>query len=134
MVDNDRREYQRIKVDAMCQFLLANEGRDICDFSGVIDNISEQGIGIIIEDSKWFEVVEKIDVGEELFFQAIDEYELYKSKVSEVILGKARILRKNVCDGKYVMGCKFTSNSKDLQEYVSKRKLALFWKNEMGIK
>lgn len=125
-MESEKREYQRIKIDAISQFFVSNEDRYEGDFEGIIDNISEEGIGVIISDPKYFPLIDSLDLKKQFFFQAIDEYTVFRKETSDVFQGKAMILRTINKEDHYYLGCKITDSNHELQEYISRRKIAFF--------
>lgn len=122
----ERRAYPRIKIDAVSKFTVNTEDSLRCDFEGIIDNVSEEGIGVIIRKTVNNEGIYKVGVGDELFFQAVDEFALEGKNTTEVLNGKARIVRINILKDGYYFGCKIVSDNVRLKEYIRKRKISFF--------
>jgi len=126
MDGKDRRLYQRITIGAISQFLMTTGTELQKDFEGVIDNICEDGIGISVNTPSWFDTLDHVGIGDELYFQGIDEYVSCMKKKSDVFIGKAQIVRMIKNKDNYYLGCSITSNNSNLQEYIRKRKIAYF--------
>ena len=126
MDNKDRRLYQRITIGAISQFLMTTGDELQKDFEGIIDNICEDGIGITVNKNSWFDTLDHVGIGDELYFQGFGEYVSCMKKRSDVFIGKAQIVRMIKNETGYYLGCSITSNNSNLQEYIRKRKIAYF--------
>ncbi len=122
----DRRSSERIRIDAVSQFLIKNEDSYGGDFEGIINNISDTGLGVIITKEKYFPRVKSLKVDDPIFFQALDEYTLFNKPTSDIFQGKIKIVRIEETDEGYYIGCSIESANQDLQQFISRRKMAFF--------
>lgn len=53
-MENERREYSRIRIDAVSQFIIAKDDHYEGDFEGIVKDISEGGIDIMVNNEKYF--------------------------------------------------------------------------------
>lgn len=124
----EKRLYQRILAGVISNFILKDNPPGHREFSGVIDDISENGIKISISDSSCSEIVTNIKVGNIIAFQALDEYEIYGEVRTEVFSGEAKVIRVDSEKDNIIIGCKVVKSSKEFDEYVKNKKMALFMK------
>ena len=125
-METDRRKSQRIRIDAVSQFLVSHDDRFEGDFEGLIENISDEGIGVVVNNPKYTSLVEGLSINNQFFFQAFDEYTAFKKPISDIFQGKAKIVRIEKKNNHYYLGCKIVSSNHDLDEYISRRKMAFY--------
>lgn len=100
------------------------------EFSGTIENISEGGIKISINEEEYADITEQIEIGTKVLFQSFDEYVIYHEKKVDVFGGEAVVVRVEEADGRRMYGCSFTALQKELADYISNKKLSLFLGND----
>lgn len=122
----ERREYTRVNVGAQSEFFLYEGENMICDFAGIIDNVSEGGLGILVEKDTYEQVGNKLEVGLSISFQAYDENG-YSIEASEgAFSGRAEIVRKEPTEETLIVGCKIDETCNDFKEYVKDKKVYLY--------
>lgn len=124
----EKRLYQRVLVGLISNFIIKENEPGFREFNGIIEDLSENGIRIRIEDQSYLHIVEKIKVGDKILFQSIDEYEMYGDTRTDIFSGEARVIRKSSDDGNVIVGCKIDKSSDEYSEYVKNKKMALFMK------
>ncbi len=125
-MQKERRFFKRITINASCQFFIQN-ATEQRDFSGVINNICEDGAGLVITDTKYLTLIdEKLKVGDELVFQGYDEFIYCNKEISEVISGKLEVTRIEKTPDVYYIGCKIIPPNAELEMYIMKRKFSDF--------
>lgn len=122
----ERRLHQRIVSQLQANFYIESDNNDPNEFGGIIENLSENGIKIVVSDQDDFKVVNEIVVGDEVVFQAVDEYELYGKTRMDIFKGHASVVRIEKDENDIVLGCEVNSISKDFEKYVSNKRISLY--------
>lgn len=123
---SDKRRYQRERIDVSANFYIVGGELGKIEFSGLIVNISEVGILIEVDEPRFIEVARTTEVGSEIRFIGIDEYEIFKEQRTRYIEGTAKVVRTDEKDGIYTMGCELKNLSRELEQYISDRKVIGF--------
>lgn len=122
----EKRKYQRVKVDVNGIFVLSEKNITFREFTGSIEDISEGGIKIVIENMAPSVPTDSVEIGDTLHFTGTDEYKyLGKDKVS-LVEGDAVVVRKEYEGNKIILGCAFQSLTNELAEYVKDKKASSF--------
>lgn len=121
----DQRRYERINIHIEGTFYVEVAGRQV-EFTGILKDISEGGVGIQITNGLSKDVLENIEVGTKMMFQSYDEYELLGEKHYDVISSDIVVVRKMTVDDNIIIGCTLLSLGYELDEYIKNRKLSLF--------
>ena len=115
----ERREYPRLRVDIPCNIYLNNR-----EYVGVMQDISEQGICIVIDED-----IDELCVGSRISFQFLDK--LGNAVVEEVFGGVAFVNRVSLtADNKTILGANVHNRS--FYEYVGQKRVDVFLKRERG--
>ena len=124
----ERREYERIKVDAKGTFIIKQNEKYIREFVGDIVDISEVGIKICVNAELYEEIISLINIGNQLTFQGLDKFKLYGSDVTRYFAGRLDIVRMEEKDGTLIIGCSFkrTGVNDNLLKYIDDRKVSVF--------
>lgn len=123
----DRRTYQRIKVDVESIFIVDNTSVSPREFEGIIEDISESGMKILIKAQDTLHLLPYIEKGQHLHFSAADDFHLFGQERSSIFSGMVEIIRREALENDlFLLGCKFKRYSNELQKYVSDRKLSLY--------
>lgn len=61
-------------------------------------------------------------------FQAYDEYELMGNHMLDIFSGEVVVLRVEETEDDFLLGCRFTRLSPELEKYIQNKKLVLFTK------
>lgn len=122
----DRRYYQRAKVGVESLFFIEGNGPGLRDFEGILEDISEGGIRILVRKEQYKESVETIKVGSIISFQACDEYQMYNKTMTEIFMGKVEVLRIQKIGDDIHIGCKHVKLSQELEEYIRNKKVSVF--------
>lgn len=128
-VQVERRFYQRALIGLVGNFIIENKEPGSREFNGIIEDISECGIRICVEDDRFSNVTNNIQVGDTILFQSYDAYVLYDERHTDVFSGEAEVVRVETISGKLVIGCKIDKLSDALAEYIKNKKLAIFIEN-----
>lgn len=122
----ERREYQRINISAEGAFVFLNTDSTYRECQGLIEDISENGIKILLSNSLSDKSLPSISDDASLHFQAVDNYDLYGNKKTALIMGKAKVVRQELQDDFIVLGCRVSEYTSELvnYNYVSERKLS----------
>lgn len=99
------------------------------EFIGIIEDISEGGIRIRVNEEHFKEAVSTIKKGSIITFQSYDEYKLYQQIKEEVFSGEVEVLRVDNTPNGLFFGCKFVRLTKELEEYITNRKISVFVAN-----
>lgn len=122
----ERRFFQRININVKCHFFLTKIQRTF-DFSGEIYNVSEDGIGVIVTEQKYLDIIDEVvRVGDTISFQGIDNYVYLKKEIEEVITGKMEVTRIEKHPQYYFLGCKLKHPNADFERYVMNKKFIDF--------
>ena len=124
----ERRLYQRVFTKARSNFIVIDNPPGLREFGGVIDDVSENGIKISVSDPGCAHIISNINVESKIAFQAIDEYEVNGEVHAEVFSGEAKVIRIDKDKENVIIGCKVVEATKEFDEYVKNRKMALFIK------
>lgn len=122
----ERRVYQRIRISIEGLFISLNENAYPTEIEGMIEDISEGGIKIIIKKDTESSKTPCLKIGDVLRFQAYDEYELFGNQNNDVVSGVIQVVRVDETKDSITLGCKFTSKTSQLEEYISNRKTSSF--------
>ena len=125
----ERREYQRIKINAASQFYSKKSEQFTVEFAGTIEDISESGIRIVVDDPMYFDVMNGLEQGTEIVFQAVDSYSYSYTDRVDVFEGRVAVVHIGIRNGAYILGCRITVSNGNLQEYIKNRKVSLFLKS-----
>ena len=125
----EKRLYQRVLVGLISNFIVQNNQPGFREFTGIIDDLSENGIKISVSDSNYSHIVEKLKVGDKISFQTLDEYEIYGELRTDIFSGDAEVIRIDNDGADIIIGCKVYKSSKEFDEYVKNKKMALFMKH-----
>jgi len=117
----ERRGCPRIKIFADGIFYLQNDEAPAFEFTGVVEDISESGLKVVLDNVDVNEVLPIFSSDSQISFQIIDEFELLGEIKDEVIRGSASVIRICSFPNKISLGCKFTQINKELLEYVTNR-------------
>lgn len=116
-VVRDRRFYSRINLGLPAEIYFEN-GREI---NCMVTDISESGISFFTTEDLSFVQPKTI-----IKFQTMDIFKYFKDVVKEYPVGSAIVIRVKKKKQGWSMGCKFNTNLRSLEEYVQKKKVALF--------
>lgn len=125
----DRRYYQRTLIEVEGCFIITNEASNDREFTGIIKDISEGGIKVFVDKDKCDSPVQKALRGTVLSFQFYDEYGLFQEIRQEVITGYAEVLRVENSEAGITLGCKLVGINKNLEDYITNKKLSIFFMN-----
>ena len=126
VVMSDKRRYLREKIDVSANFYIVGGEYGKIEFSGVIANISEVGILIEVKEAKYIEVAQTAEIGSEIRFVGIDEYEIFNEQRLEYLEGTAIVVRFDEKDGIYLIGCEIKNLPRKLEKYIADRKVIGF--------
>lgn len=124
----ERREYERINVETEGAFYIREEGKLVCDFTGVVDNVSEVGLCILVDTNEYDKLDSIIKSGQQISFHAYDENGFSIKEKEGTYYGEAEIVRISSADNILSLGCKIAENSKDFQQYVKGKKTYVYVK------
>lgn len=122
----ERRAYERIKVEARGTFFIINDDACVAEFVGNIVDISEAGIKVMVEPDKYEEALEMVSEGSQISFQAVDNFVLYGSDITELFSGKVFVVRKEADRNGIFLGCKIRPLTQTLQKYIDDKKISVF--------
>lgn len=123
----DRRYYSRIKLK-LESILFVDCNEEIKDLTGIITDMSEGGIRLIIDKKQYKDSINIIKNGTIIQFQSYDEYMLYNEMKTEVISGKVEVIRIEEYDEYIQLGCKLTNRTKELASYIDNKKISEYIK------
>lgn len=117
----DRRYYSRLNINIPCIIYYKNK-----EYSGIARDISEEGIGILINDK----IKDNFKIDETLIFSFIDKFKKLNAIPKEyIITGNAKIKRiSSTNENKIILGCIYNQDHK-IEEYVSDKKVTNYIKN-----
>lgn len=126
---NERRMYERIACGAKGAFFVQEDGELICDFAGTIENVSEGGACILIEQAEYEKANKVLEPGRNFSFQAYDDngYSIHQEKGA--FDGCMRIVRKIASENVLTLGCQVDGRNEKFQEYVTNKKTYNFIKS-----
>lgn len=126
LVKVERRNYRRVVVSLDSCFIIKDNEPGYREFNGVIEDLSECGIKIRVEDQRFAKIAGELSIGDKITFQSIDEFEMFNEMHTEVFSGEAEIVRIDSTSNELVIGCKVFSSSNEFNEYVKNKKMALY--------
>ena len=124
----NQRYYQRTHIDVECMFFLSGKEISHCEFSGILENISESGVMIIVDPSTPSEIVDIIGINDHIHFDGFDEYNYFGEDRDDYLSGDVTVVRKESSDGRTILGCKFGPVSEELTNYIADKKTCSFCK------
>lgn len=125
----ERRVYTRIKVGADGAIFLQESEKSICEFAGIVDNVCEGGLGIILKNSDGNPDYNFLDIGQKISFHAYDNNGFNIEEAEGAFYGSAKIVRKSVVPDGLYLGCEIDLRSDDFQDYVKGKKVYLYVKS-----
>ena len=123
---SERRKYQRERIGVLTNFYIVGGKFGKVEFSGLIVNICESGLLIEVSDKKYIEIAKTAQIGSEIRFSGIDEYEIFKERKIEYLEGTAKVVWTKDNDRVYLMGCEIENLPRKLEKYISDRKVIGF--------
>jgi len=120
----EKRKHQRTKVDVEGIFMHTQGNTVFSEFSGTIDDISEGGVKLVINNPS--EVSDSINIGSTIHFTGTDEYVLGGENRISLVEGNATVVRKEVSEEKIVLGCMLDSLPNALEDYIRDKKTSSF--------
>ena len=114
-----KREYERIKVTASAVLFFKSE-----EYAADLIDVSETGVGIQLEKK-----IPNIKINDVFNFHATDKYELYNIEKSNFLIESARVVRIMENEKGFFIGCELITPSENFIDYVSNRKVAIFFNN-----
>ncbi|MCR5420376.1 MAG: PilZ domain-containing protein [Lachnospiraceae bacterium] len=105
----ERRNYSRLKSGMSCLVYYNN-----VEFVGVVDNLSEAGLGILINET---EACDLIGVGDKIDVTGLD--------AEVVIQFEANIARISKMEDKVYIGAQII-NQKEIEPYINRKRVELF--------
>ena len=123
---SDQRRYLREKVNVSANFYIVGGEFGKVEFTGLIANISEVGILIEVKEKGYIEVAKTAEIGSEIRFIGIDEYEIFKEARIGYVEGTAKVVWTSEKDGLYSIGCEIKNLSQELEQYIADRKVIGF--------
>lgn len=122
----DRREYERIRVNAKGTFIVKKEEQLINEFIAKIVDVSEKGIRIEVEDEESKSKALKIANDNIVMFQAMEEFELFKENTFEYFHGEVEIVHIEQDGNSIFLGCRLAYTPDSLKKYIEDRKVSIF--------
>ena len=122
----DRRFYESVKTTAMGAFVIKNNGIYAMEFTGAIEDISECGMKIRVENGDYEQILKVLKDDSRISFQAFDDFNLFGNDVSSIFGGDVEVVRNEVIDGKLFIGCKIRQLSDSLRKYIDEKKMSVF--------
>lgn len=122
----EKRFYQRLNVNIAGNFIVNESVPETNEFDGVIQDISEDGIRFSVMEVAFKKILREIAVGSNIVFQALDEYNLFGEKRTDVFSGSAEVKRVRKEGNSYEIGCIIVKTSKEYDEYIKYKKMANF--------
>lgn len=125
----DRREFSRVEVGAQGAFYLRDDGKLIYEFTGIVDNVSEGGLGVLVENEIYEKVCSYLEIGQRFSFQAYDDKGYNMNEEEGSFYGEATVVRKTVANDTIMVGCKIDNTCEDFRKYVEGKKVYLYLKS-----
>lgn len=122
----DRREYERIRVNAKGTFIVKKDDHLVNEFTARIVDISEKGIRIEVEDEDSKNKALQITDENSVMFQAMEEFELYNGNTNEFFHGEVEVVHMKEDGDSIFLGCKLAYMPDSLKRYISDRKVSIF--------
>lgn len=129
----NRREYVRINVGTEGTFFVRTEQGQACEFTGIIENVSEGGMCVQVDQATYEKVDAVLEVGQTLFFHSCDENGVGINKEMAVYHGEGKIVRKKVAENSIEVGCQVADKCQDFKEYVENKKVYLYVESIRGV-
>lgn len=127
----DRRYYQRTKLNIDAIFFLSDKQTFPREFNGILEDISESGIKVVLDPLTPEQIIDSIAIGDHIHFNSYDEYDLFGQSKDIVLSGDVIVSRKTSSSGKIVLGCKLYPITDELSTYISDKKTCSFCKCNM---
>lgn len=122
----DRREYERIRVNAKGTFIVKKEDNLVNEFVAKIVDVSEKGIRIEVDSEESKNKALQITDENSIVFQAMEEFELYREKTFEYFHGEVEVVHMEEDGNSIFLGCKLAYLPDSLKKYISDRKVSIF--------
>lgn len=122
----DRREYSRVDIGIEGSFYVHDKGNYVYEFVGTIENVSEGGIGVLVDTKEYEQITQLLNEGHNITFQAFDKEGFSIRQEEGIFDGKVEIVRKTISDGVISLGCKIEDNISEFQSYVENKKVVLY--------
>ena len=122
----EKRKYQRARINIEGLFYIQGGEYGKIEFIGVVKNMSEDGIAIEVTRKDDIEIADTVDVGSEIKFMFLDEYEVFKETRMKNVVGMATVVRKEKTSDKLILGCRIPRMSRELQQYIDDKKVILY--------
>lgn len=124
----ERRAYERINVQAKGSFVISDDEKFIAEFVAYIDDISESGLKIKVDANEYDHIIDLIDTGSKISFQALESFELYGKEVTKIFNGNVNVVRKENDGDNFYIGCSIKPITEPLQNYIEDRKISIYIK------
>lgn len=125
----EKRQYQRVSLMVEGVFYIQREEFGPREFSGIVKNISEDGIAIEVTKEKYITIAEIINIGTEIQFSFFDEYQFLMETRFRHLVGVATVNRKEKTGDSLLFGCDIRRLTKELQEYIDDKKILAYIEN-----
>lgn len=117
----EQRAYRRIEINIDGVFFVEQPNGERLEFPGIIKDISEGGIGIVINEVLDPAIVDAIDIGTQIHFQAFDSYDFFGDEHSVIVGSVSKAVRKVVNADSIIIGCKISILGKELEQYIKEK-------------
>lgn len=124
----ERRAFERVESEAKGKFEINNKSGVVAEFTGYLDDISENGLRIKVADDDHNKVVANIEMCDNITFAVNENYFVVNKISTKKLSGKVEIVRSIIDGGNLFLGCKICQLEGDIDKYISDKKLATFLK------
>lgn len=125
----DRREYERVNVDARGTFIVKKDNQFVTEFTAKIVDVSEKGIRVEIVNDSDKDMASLITEDSTVSFQAMENFKLYHKETSEFFTGDVQVVYKVINEDSLILGCRLPRLNDSMKNYISDRKISIFIEN-----
>ncbi|MCQ2081014.1 MAG: PilZ domain-containing protein [Lachnospiraceae bacterium] len=124
----DRRIYEREPINLSCSFYAKQDSGEKQEFTGMLANISEGGIGIFVpkNSEEDYQKASEVQINSLISFQTFDEYKLFNEEYHEIIGAEVKVIRFDQIEDGLIIGCEFKTLTPQLENYIKDKKLISF--------
>jgi len=129
----ENRFYTRITVNVPSAIYITFKDHTRMELNGVIRDISEGGVQIRIDMSDYANLVGRLTNGDNIRFQAVDEYQMLSDTKEDIIEGTGEVVWISTTENEIAFGCKAKKVLPEYLTYIKNKKLSLFFSGNHDI-
>lgn len=124
----EKRRHERLVINANGSFILYTKDNKIIEFFGKVEDISESGIKVCVDNDKFTSIANDLSEGDTITFQCMDSLNIFKKDTLEIFQGESSVVRKEIESDSIVIGCQFNKKSASVEKYLEDKRLSIYIK------